>query len=248
MLEPFPPISKIFNLIVQKERQRSIGYDCHAESVACAASGNTSSANQGKPRTRPVCSHCGLLDHTVDRCYKLHGYPPGFQPKSKAQPIDTNDSWAANTNPQVSYGPKPRPNPAPEVQPSRRVGHVAAQVSSPASSSSQKHTTGAPVMVMHSPIPAQLLSHNQIQDIIAHLSAQLCSSPAESSPFDSGNQSTVEEPFISHVSGKFSVPSSRSPTSILNDNLSPNSMLNKNSWIMDTGVTHHICCNIFFFL
>lgn len=30
-----------------------------------------------------LCSHCGVLGHTVDRCFKIHGYPPGFKAKSK---------------------------------------------------------------------------------------------------------------------------------------------------------------------
>ena len=29
-------------------------------------------------------SHCGLLGHTEDRCYKLHGYPPRH-PKAKGK-------------------------------------------------------------------------------------------------------------------------------------------------------------------
>ncbi|KAJ1413267.1 hypothetical protein SESBI_19813 [Sesbania bispinosa] len=50
-----------------------------------------------KPGTkdRPLCSHCGILGHTIDKCYKLHGYPPGFKNKSKgpnmvAQVSDSN--------------------------------------------------------------------------------------------------------------------------------------------------------------
>jgi hypothetical protein len=26
-----------------------------------------------------MCTHCGLAGHTVDRCYKLHGFPHGFK-------------------------------------------------------------------------------------------------------------------------------------------------------------------------
>lgn len=34
-------------------------------------------------KDRPLCAHCGLLGHTKDKCYKLHGYPPGYTPLSK---------------------------------------------------------------------------------------------------------------------------------------------------------------------
>ena len=33
-----------------------------------------------KNRFRPICSHCGLAGHTINRCYKLHGYPQGYKP------------------------------------------------------------------------------------------------------------------------------------------------------------------------
>ncbi|KAL4379256.1 hypothetical protein GQ457_02G035690 [Hibiscus cannabinus] len=33
--------------------------------------------------TRPQCSHCGLLGHTKEKCYKLHGYPPGYGSRTK---------------------------------------------------------------------------------------------------------------------------------------------------------------------
>ncbi|KAL4323895.1 hypothetical protein GQ457_11G003570 [Hibiscus cannabinus] len=33
-------------------------------------------------KARPQCSHCGLLGHIKERCYKLHGYPPGYRSKN----------------------------------------------------------------------------------------------------------------------------------------------------------------------
>lgn len=40
-------------------------------------------------KDRPMCTHCKMLGHSIDKCYKLHGYPHGFKPKFKGQ---------ANTN------------------------------------------------------------------------------------------------------------------------------------------------------
>ena len=42
---------------------------------------NGNSGNKGKER--PICTHCGNSGHTVDKCYKLHGFPLGFQFKGK---------------------------------------------------------------------------------------------------------------------------------------------------------------------
>jgi hypothetical protein len=30
-------------------------------------------------KDRPACTHCGVAVHTVDKCYKQHGYPPRFK-------------------------------------------------------------------------------------------------------------------------------------------------------------------------
>ncbi|CAN1250015.1 hypothetical protein LINPERPRIM_LOCUS7305 [Linum perenne] len=37
-----------------------------------------------KPKgKRPVCSYCGFVGHTVDVCYKKHGFPPGYKPRPR---------------------------------------------------------------------------------------------------------------------------------------------------------------------
>jgi hypothetical protein len=35
-------------------------------------------------RERPTCTHCGLLGHMVEKCYKLNGYPPRYTPGYKS--------------------------------------------------------------------------------------------------------------------------------------------------------------------
>lgn len=84
MMEPRPNISKVFNLVCQEERQRSmkstsavafnISQTNPDESVVAAYTGG-----YNKNRPRPVCSHCGLVGHVVTKCYKLHGYPQGYK-------------------------------------------------------------------------------------------------------------------------------------------------------------------------
>jgi hypothetical protein len=34
---------------------------------------------QSYRKEKPICSHCGVLGHTVEKCYRLHGFPPGFK-------------------------------------------------------------------------------------------------------------------------------------------------------------------------
>lgn len=37
-------------------------------------------------KERPFCSTCNINGHTVDNCYKIHGYPPGFKFKPRPPP------------------------------------------------------------------------------------------------------------------------------------------------------------------
>ncbi|RVW85220.1 hypothetical protein CK203_046612 [Vitis vinifera] len=59
MMEPLPPLTKVFALVIQEERQWNINY------------GSSSFRN------------LLVLGHTIDKCYKLHGYPPGYKSRSK---------------------------------------------------------------------------------------------------------------------------------------------------------------------
>jgi hypothetical protein len=46
--------------------------------VAAALAENNYKNNGGNRgfgrKERPSCSHCGMMDHTVEKCYKIHGY------------------------------------------------------------------------------------------------------------------------------------------------------------------------------
>ena len=98
LMDPMPPINKGFSLIRQEERQRSIGSlngslnTPFVESTAlmCKSEGPKYRGNKqsiGHKKERPTCNHCGLLGHTVDKCYKLHGFPPGYKARGKAPAV-----------------------------------------------------------------------------------------------------------------------------------------------------------------
>nr|AAD25646.1 putative retroelement pol polyprotein [Arabidopsis thaliana] len=38
----------------------------------------------GPNKGRPTCSFCNRVGHIAERCYKKHGFPPGFTPKGKS--------------------------------------------------------------------------------------------------------------------------------------------------------------------
>ena len=97
LMEPMPPLSKVFFLLLQDEKQRKVGDGKKALVDALAAlaafgskSGNTKNFAKSK-NGRPQCTHYGAMGHVVDRCYKLHGYPPRYKFKNKGgQPFANN--------------------------------------------------------------------------------------------------------------------------------------------------------------
>ncbi|KAK0581786.1 hypothetical protein LWI29_017973 [Acer saccharum] len=101
LMDPMPPINRVFSLIVQEEQQRktnpsidsssSTGMMAFVVKTDVTKSGESSyrnsqnfnsSAFKNQKRDRPYCTHCKILGHTVDRCYKIHGYPLGYKFRS----------------------------------------------------------------------------------------------------------------------------------------------------------------------
>ncbi|KAL5538181.1 hypothetical protein UlMin_044629 [Ulmus minor] len=91
LMDPLPPINKVFSLISQEEHQRKVGTQLHSSSdstsaVAFAVRNNDPKRTRNyrsQKKERPFCTHCQYHGHTIEKCYKLHGYPPGFQPRQR---------------------------------------------------------------------------------------------------------------------------------------------------------------------
>ncbi|XP_042944479.1 uncharacterized protein LOC122278348 [Carya illinoinensis] len=110
MMDPLPSINKVFSLVIQEERQKLISSRCTSsafvESVALATKGDTSFKTfKGNPRNKLLCSHCSLIGHTVDKCYKLHGYPPNYKFRDKSKV-----PASANANQHSAMLPDPSSN------------------------------------------------------------------------------------------------------------------------------------------
>ncbi|KAF5478995.1 hypothetical protein F2P56_005510, partial [Juglans regia] len=86
LIDPLPPMNKVFSLVLQEERQRDIGSPLVPHIPSAALSSTTKQPHQIKPSTRkdrPICSHCSVHGHTIEKRFKLHGYPPGYRSKGK---------------------------------------------------------------------------------------------------------------------------------------------------------------------
>ncbi|XP_022158736.1 uncharacterized protein LOC111025199 [Momordica charantia] len=90
LMEPAPSINWAFALIAQEVQQCAISSPSLANATAFLARASSpahgphssSSSSQYKKKEKTVCTHCGIVGHMVDRCYKLHGYPQDIVPRS----------------------------------------------------------------------------------------------------------------------------------------------------------------------
>jgi hypothetical protein len=79
-----PLINKVFSLIIQEERQKEISVNPLVHETAALMT-KTNASPLHKPgkwtnrKEKPICSHCGIPGHTIDKCYRVHGFPPGFK-------------------------------------------------------------------------------------------------------------------------------------------------------------------------
>ena len=119
LLNLLPPINKVFSLVSQEERQRSVsstitsrGVDTtHGLAFTVKVDGNKRddsqmSTNYKGPRNeRPFCTHCNFAGHTIEKCYKLHDYPPGYKPRQKTHAVPVNQVSIPASSDDKSHDP-----------------------------------------------------------------------------------------------------------------------------------------------
>ena len=103
LMDPIPSVNKVFSLIIQEEKQREICVNpiSHDTSSAMMTKSvlhkpfssthhepavymNKSSSRprffkQNYKKDHPMCSHYGVTGYTVEKCYRVHGFPPSFK-------------------------------------------------------------------------------------------------------------------------------------------------------------------------
>ncbi|XP_042027232.1 uncharacterized protein LOC121774418 [Salvia splendens] len=94
-----PSLSKVFSLVLQEERQRTIdGNTSYNSSVTSSISEQLYSANVTQSYNKgKLCTHCGKTNHTVDRCFVLHGFPPSVG-KGKGKFNNKDDNFTKFVN------------------------------------------------------------------------------------------------------------------------------------------------------
>lgn len=117
LMDPLPSICKVYSLLVQQERQANLPIDeskilvtpssdqhhCDTQSKSYSnmyGRGSTRGGRSsgGKGRNNRVCTQCGMSNHTIDTCFKKHGYPPHWKHEGAINQCNTASDRPENTS------------------------------------------------------------------------------------------------------------------------------------------------------
>ncbi|XP_019155254.1 PREDICTED: uncharacterized protein LOC109152134 [Ipomoea nil] len=123
VLDPLPEVYKVFVMAEKLERQITLAnlnlnsFEIRqanavqqglglTDEIVAAVNSYTGRRNGGANKGAK-CTFCGMNGHTIDKCFKKHGYPPGWIPgyKSKGkQTAAVSSSFTDNTESSLSPG------------------------------------------------------------------------------------------------------------------------------------------------
>ena len=110
MMSPLPSIGQVYSMLIQEEKQREIRSSGHflADSASLAveshrsyqyykgkldrtdnrieSSNNKFERNEGK-RSVLFCNYCKKPGHSIEKCYRLHGFPPNSKYRSQRRTV-----------------------------------------------------------------------------------------------------------------------------------------------------------------
>ncbi|XP_070017979.1 uncharacterized protein [Nicotiana sylvestris] len=95
MMQPPPSLDTAYGILLQDEKQRQITPNSHFHGDS--ASFHKVSFDQNKSPL--LCKYCKKPGYLVDRCYKLHGFPPNFKftkGKQTAANVEVQSSGGAS--------------------------------------------------------------------------------------------------------------------------------------------------------
>ncbi|XP_019163157.1 PREDICTED: uncharacterized protein LOC109159482 [Ipomoea nil] len=120
VLDPLPDMHKVFVIAEKYERQLNItnltlnnvefnhanavqaNQNTTEDVVAAVNYHNRRNNGSSSGNKAAKCTYCGMTGHTVEKCYKKHGYPPGwvqgFKSKGKQQSVTATVSNEAGSS------------------------------------------------------------------------------------------------------------------------------------------------------
>ncbi|XP_010518645.1 PREDICTED: uncharacterized protein LOC104793922 [Camelina sativa] len=239
MIKPMPSIENAFHMVTEDERQQSIAKPTRTDGVVFQTSGpptydgpvdNLAYAVQNSYRpkqSRPLCTCCGMTGHVVQKCFKLHGYPPGYIPGFKS--VSSGFHSHRMANPQ-------------SVQPR---AHAVAN-----NTSSSPYVPPPALNVFN--LDVNKMTSDQMQTLIQKLSTHM-QLPENQTPSKVSSISEHGAMAIQSSAGTVPFPSSslryeNHHLTFQHQCLSPlYSKLPHGSWIIDSGATTHFCSDLALF-
>lgn len=101
LMDPLPSMNRIFSMVIQHERQGNFAISDDSKALVNAVEyKRPQGRGRGSPQTtgfrqgNRVCTYCGRNGHTVETCYKKHGFPPHLQKHSGSMANNvSNDNY-----------------------------------------------------------------------------------------------------------------------------------------------------------
>ena len=265
MLKPMPTIEEAFNIVTQDERQRAIKPSTRVDSVAFQAmltpvpdaslttlenNAYVAAYNTLRQQTqRPMCTHCGKSGHTIQKCYKLIGFPPGY--KTNGSGYGSKNQYFQKNQPQHQ---QPRSVQQQLTSPTvSQQANAIANVHTDVGSSFQYVPPGVPHLTSGGANTLlQQFTPQQIQNLISQFNTHV----RVQEPSVSTSRATITEhgaTSSASLSGTFPFPSStlKCENAILTfrDHCLSTipSFLPHNAWIIDSGASSHVCSDLAMF-
>ena len=251
LLKPIPTIEEAFNFVAQDERQRSLKPATPVDSVAFQnttplvhlpdEASYVAAYNTARQVQKPVCTHCGKLGHTVQKCFKLHGYPPGY----KTHGAYKNQNQAKNT-------------PVQHQQQSLQTHTANAIANAYSTAGASAYSTGSlpTVTTDGKNMPLQSFTPHQIQQLIAQFNSQV-RVPEHQIPFSEvvSKATITDHGIVASTSTSGILPFPSRSLTFENDQLKFHnhclstlpSFLPNDAWIIDSGASSHVCSDLHMF-
>ncbi|XP_048230024.1 uncharacterized protein LOC125370098 isoform X2 [Ricinus communis] len=93
---PLPNIQSVYAVVCAEANQQLAMIGGTLGEGAAMITRRTSSSKKDRK-----CTHCNGTGHTIETCFRLHGYPD-WHPKSKKAPQASSNNQKENTNPKVN--------------------------------------------------------------------------------------------------------------------------------------------------
>ena len=87
MKKTLPSLTEVYNILDQDDSQKSfataISPAAFQVSETSVLPSSVCYVQTGTHKGKPIFSFCNKVGHIAERCYKKHGFPPGYTPRGK---------------------------------------------------------------------------------------------------------------------------------------------------------------------